>query len=452
MEAVMGGWLRRFVKGFLEGWYFDKSESGATVYVPRGSLNFFGRTAYLVPDEATEKRITRIHRLATLATLGSSAVAVLVILAGIQLVPYALHRWLFLGVAAALVLETVAASVIAERRAAVGLSRAPDRSLRQVLVAQNENLGSKRNVWVYTALLTLLCGAALVGLHFDYQEQPRTTTVVLACLIAAIYIPLIALGPYYLRMRRLKEEHERLETVVQERTAELAELNRTLEARVEEQVRDIERLGQLRHFFAAPVADLILGGNASDLSKVHRRELSVVSIDLRGFTAFSETAEPEEVISVLRVYHAELGILVNRYQATLEHFAGDGAMIFLNDPIDIPDHPQRAVRLATELRAAMRPHLEEWRRLGFDLGMGAGIAVGYATIGAIGYEGRWEYAAIGNVCNLANRLCSEARDGQVITTHRVGSRIDPATALVPLGELALKGFTRPIAAFNVAAS
>jgi putative methionine-R-sulfoxide reductase with GAF domain len=196
---------------------------------------------------------------------------------------------------------------------------------------------------------------------------------------------------------------------------------------------------------------MILNEKDFDPAKVHRRELTAVSMDLRGFTAFSETSEPEEVISVLRSYHAELGILVNRHNATLEHFAGDGVMVFLNDPVEIEDHPMRALELAVALRAAMRPHLEEWRSHGFDLGMGVGIATGYATIGAVGYEGRWEYAAIGTVCNLAARLCAEAKDGQIVVSKRFLSRLGERAEVESLGERPLKGLTRPVAAFNVLA-
>jgi class 3 adenylate cyclase len=224
-----------------------------------------------------------------------------------------------------------------------------------------------------------------------------------------------------------------------------------LEARVQEQVRHIERLGQLKHFFAAPVAEMILNDSAFDPAKVHRRELTAVSIDLRGFTSFSESSEPEEVISVLRIYHAELGIQVNRCQATLEHFAGDGVMLFFNDPVEVEDHPMRALDLAVGLRAAMQPHLSEWKSNGFDIGLGIGIATGYATIGAVGYEGRWEYAAIGTVCNLAARLCAEAKDGQIVVSKRFLSRIGDRAECDSLGDRNLKGLSRPVAAFNVVA-
>jgi class 3 adenylate cyclase len=454
LEPVMLGWITRKNRASIRRTHIAADESGRMIYVPRGAQNAFGRVAFLVPDEATAERIVRIHERYSNSMLGV-VVAVIIgvsLVLAMRLVPWYDLKWLLGGACAIAFLATVLGVALPIRKASAGLTRAADRSVRERLEAQDRDLGPKRNVWIYTLLLTGFLVSSLWVAWDKYAEGERVAAIVLGILCTIVYLPMIALGPYYLRLRRHREENARLEGVVRERTAELEELNRTLEARVEEQVRDIERLGQLRQFFTAPVADLILAGGANDVERVHRRELTVISIDLRGFTAFSETAEPEEVIGVLRTYHAELGILVTRYQATLEHFAGDGALIFLNDPVELPDHTQRGVRLATELRTAMRPHIEDWRRTGFDLGMGVGIAVGYATIGAIGYEGRWEYAAIGNVRNLASRLCSEAKDGQVITTHRVGSRIDPAIRLLPLGELTLKGFAKPVAAFDVAVS
>lgn len=448
----MRAWLEKY-RQQLRQFYFYTEESGALFYVPRGARNLLSKVAYIVPDEAAVERIVRIRAITQLRLWTSIAAVVVttIILIGLAPMDRVVAKWVALAAAAACFCMILATQYLPPGDAHRGLERASDRTLRQRVERTGHAIGSKRNVWIYTLLLTAILALSLWAAHREYSDGRPVTGMVIGLVTLFLYVPMIAVGPYTLRMRRLREEHERLEGVVRERTAEIEELNRTLEAQVEEQVQDIERLGQLKHFFAAPVADLILSGDAAQLSRVHRREISVVSIDLRGFTAFSESAEPEEVISVLRTYHAELGILVNRHMATLEHFAGDGAVVFLNDPVELADHPQRAIRLASELRAAMRPHLEEWRRLGFDLGMGAGVAVGYATIGAIGYEGRWEYAALGNVCNLANRLCSEATDGQIVTTDRVASRIDPATELVPLGELALKGFAKPVAAFNVAA-
>lgn len=230
---------------------------------------------------------------------------------------------------------------------------------------------------------------------------------------------------------------------------QLARINESLAEQVRTQVDDIERLGQLKHFFAAPVAEMILNQKGFDPSHVHRREVTVMAVDLRAFTAFSETAEPEEVIGVLRAYHAELGVLVNRNRATLEHFAGDGAILFLNDPVEVPDHPLRACEMAVQLETALRPRLREWQRQYPSLGLGIGLATGYATIGAIGFEGRWEYSAIGSACNLAARLCAEARDGQILIPHRLRNHVGERISAQPLGEMILKGFAQPVAVFNL---
>jgi len=315
--------------------------------------------------------------------------------------------------------------------------------------AIERGFGRERNVWAYSAFIAALLGLTVHRAYDEYAGgHPAGAAFLLAC--AAVYLPLLAIGPYILRIRRLRRENARLEAIVEQRTNELRDLNRILVARVKEQVDHIERLGQLLHFFAAPVAEMILNEKGFDPSAVHRRELTAISVDLQGFIAFSETAEPEDVISILRRYHSELGAQVNRFGATLEHFSGENVMVFLNDPIEIPDHPHRALDLAVALRDAMRSHLEEWRGHGFDIGLGVGIATGYATIGAVGYEGRWEYAAIGTVCNLAARLCAEATNAQIVVSRRFVARVGDAARFEPLGERPLKGLARPVAMFNVA--
>jgi class 3 adenylate cyclase/CheY-like chemotaxis protein len=230
---------------------------------------------------------------------------------------------------------------------------------------------------------------------------------------------------------------------------ELGELNRTLEQRVRDQVSQLERLGRLRRFFSPQLAELILAGDADDPLKSHRREVTVVFIDLRGFTAFAETAEPEEVMTVLREYHAEMGKLILAAEGTLERFTGDGMMIFFNDPVPVPDPAARAVRMATGMRDRVGSLTDAWRKRGFDLDFGVGIAQGYATIGAIGFEGRWDYGAIGTVTNLASRLCGEAKPGQILVSQRVAGGVEGVAAVEPVGELTLKGFQRPVKAFNV---
>ena len=232
---------------------------------------------------------------------------------------------------------------------------------------------------------------------------------------------------------------------------ELGCLNQTLEARVQEQVAQLERLGRLKRFFSPQLAEAIVGGGTEDPLKSHRREITVVFLDLRGFTAFAETAEPEEVMGVLREYHAAMGELILAHEGTLERFTGDGMMIFFNDPVVVSDPAVRAARMALAMRARVAELSAGWRKQGFDLDFGIGIAQGYATIGAIGFEGRWDYGAIGTVTNLAARLCGEARPGQILVHRRALTAIDAVAESEPVGELALKGFSRPVPAFNLVA-
>jgi class 3 adenylate cyclase len=230
---------------------------------------------------------------------------------------------------------------------------------------------------------------------------------------------------------------------------QLAELNRTLEARVTEQVSQVERLGRLKRFFSPHLAEAIVNGGADDPLKSHRREVTVVFIDLRGFTAFSETAEPEEVMGVLREYHAAMGELILGHEGTLERFTGDGMMIFFNDPVPVPNPQERAVRMALAMRERVDELMRGWRKLGYELDFGVGIAQGYATIGAIGFEGRWDYGAIGTVTNLAARLCGEAQPGQILVSRRLHGVVEDFATAEPVGELSLKGFSRPVTAYNV---
>jgi adenylate cyclase len=244
-------------------------------------------------------------------------------------------------------------------------------------------------------------------------------------------------------------ENARLYDTVQAQAAELSDLNKTLEHRVDEQVTQLERLGRLKRFFSSQLADLIVSGDAEDPLKTHRREITVVYLDLRGFTAFAETSEPEEVMGVLHEYHAEMGQLILQHEGTLEHFAGDGMMIFFNDPLPVPNAAQRAILMALAMRERVKDLTVKWRKLGYELDFGVGIAQGYATIGAIGFEGRWEYGAIGNVPNLAARLCGEAKPGEILVSQRLLGSVDELVEAEPAGELALKGFHRPIAAHNI---
>jgi adenylate cyclase len=238
---------------------------------------------------------------------------------------------------------------------------------------------------------------------------------------------------------------KQLYDTVQAQAAQLGELNRALEGRVHEQGGQLERL---KRFFSPQLAELIVAGDAEDPLRSHRREITVVFLDLRGFTAFAETAEPEEVMGVLREYHAEMGRLILEHEGTLERFTGDGMMVFFNDPVPVPNPGERAIRMALAMRERLAGLRVRWDRLGYELDCGFGIAQGYATIGAIGFEGRWDYGAIGTVTNLAARLCGEARPGQILVSRRVLATVE-GLATEPLGEVTLKGFHRPVPVFNV---
>ena len=211
----------------------------------------------------------------------------------------------------------------------------------------------------------------------------------------------------------------------------------------------VEKLSRLKRFFSPQLAEAIVTGGADDPLKTHRREVTVVFLDLRGFTAFAETSEPEEVMGVLREYHAEMGSLILSHEGTLERFTGDGMMIFFNDPTPVPDPAERAVRMAVAMRERVATLLGKWRKRGYDLALGVGIAEGYATIGAIGFEGRWDYGAIGTVTNLAARLCGEARGGQILVSARVAAEVEDLVETEEVGPLALKGLTKPILAFDI---
>jgi len=250
------------------------------------------------------------------------------------------------------------------------------------------------------------------------------------------------------RVRSLLRIKEMYDTI-QGQAAQLAEWNKTLEERVQEQVAQLERLGRLKRFFSPQLAELIVAGGAEDPLKTHRREVTVVFLDLRGFTAFAETSEPEEVMGVLREYHAEMGKLILGHEGTLERFTGDGMMIFFNDPTPVPNPAERALRMAVAMRDRVAEMIVKWRKRGYDLDFGVGIAQGYATIGAIGFEGRWDYGAIGTVTNLAARLCGEAKPGQILISQRMVGTVEELVEVEPVGELTLKGFSRPVTTHNV---
>jgi adenylate cyclase len=231
---------------------------------------------------------------------------------------------------------------------------------------------------------------------------------------------------------------------------ELARWNETLEARVAEQVAQIERLGRLRRFLSPKVADLIIAGQLDDPLATRRREVVILFIDLRGFTSFTEGAEPEEVIAVLRAYHAEIGRLIAKHEGTIEHFEGDGVMVIFNDPVLLPEPTMSAVRMALDARAAVTELARGWKKSGYILGCGIGIAQGYATIGTIGFEGRYDYGTIGSVTNLAARLCGEAKEGEILVSQKVYGRIEERVEASPAGNLDLKGFHGTTAAYSIA--
>jgi len=252
---------------------------------------------------------------------------------------------------------------------------------------------------------------------------------------------------------RIKELHDTVQqqaSKLKEQTEELSSWNQQLEQRVAAQLAEIDRIGRLQRFLAPQVARLIASGDSPEaMLASHRREVSVVFCDLRGFTAFTERSEPEEVMAVLRDYHESLGELIFRYEGTLDRFAGDGIMIVFNDPIQCADHTERAVQLALEMRGQVDQLQAQWQRKGHRLGFGVGIASGYATLGQIGFEQRREYTAIGSVINLASRLCDEARPGQIVIGQRAFGAVEHCVEAAPIGELTLKGFTAPVAAYEV---
>jgi adenylate cyclase len=217
------------------------------------------------------------------------------------------------------------------------------------------------------------------------------------------------------------------------------ELNRGLEARVAEQVDELGRVGRLKRFLAPQLAELIVSQGDEKILESHRREIVVVFCDLRGYTAFTETAEPEEVLDFLREYHGALGPLVSQFEGTLDQFSGDGIMVFFNDPVPIPDPAERAVKMTMAMREAAAKLIAAWRLHGCELGFGAGIAQGYATLGQIGFSDRSGYTAIGTVCNLAARLCAEAKDGQILVSSRIAEAVKAVARLEDLGNLELKG-------------
>jgi class 3 adenylate cyclase len=229
----------------------------------------------------------------------------------------------------------------------------------------------------------------------------------------------------------------------------LNKLNQQLEQRVTDQVGEIERMGRLRRFLPPQVADLIVASGTEQQLESHRREITALFCDLRGFTGFSESSDPEDVMALLREYHAAIGEIINKYGGTLERYAGDGVMVIFNDPIPVDNPALQAVLMAIDMRTAIEGLIEKWRKLGHEIGFGIGIAHGFATLGTIGFEGRFDYAAIGTVSNVASRLCDEAKAGQILISPRVLMAVEKNVAVEPVGDFSLKGIRRPLTAYNV---
>jgi GAF domain-containing protein len=296
-----------------------------------------------------------------------------------------------------------------------------------------EASGVRSAIWV-----ALRKDDALLGVIIVYRQEVRPFTD-----------KQIALLQSFAAQAVIAMENARLLGELHQRTDEVAELNRGLEARVAEQVDELGRVGRLKRFLAPQLAELIVSQGDEKILESHRREIVVVFCDLRGYTAFTETAEPEEVLDFLREYHGALGPLVSQFEGTLDQFSGDGIMVFFNDPVPCSDPAERAVKMTLAMREAAAKLIAAWRRRGRELGFGAGIAQGYATLGQIGFAERSGYTAIGTVCNVAARLCAEAKDGQILLSQRVAVAVEGTTTLEEIGALTLKGLTQPVVAYNV---
>jgi adenylate cyclase len=312
---------------------------------------------------------------------------------------------------------------------------------REPLRVATAELGGARSL----LNVPLLRKGELIGAIGIYRQQVRPFTdkqVELVTNFAAQAV--IAIESAQL-LNELSHRTQQLEM----RSREITKLNEQLEERVAKQVGEIERMSRLRRFLPPQVADLIVASGAEKQLESHRREITALFCDLRGFTGFSESSDPEDVMALLRDYHEAIGQIVIKYGGTLERFAGDGVMVIFNDPVPVENPALQAVLMALEMRGAIESLMEKWRLLGHDIGFGIGIAHGFATLGTIGFEGRRDYAAIGTVSNVASRLCDEAKTGQILVSPRVRQTIEPAIMVEPVGEFSLKGIRRPMMAYNV---